>query len=195
LQNLQRPLPYSGVLRVRQLSVLRAPLPRTQRLYMQLLQPWYRRSVSGDRCTYQIPSSMLHMHNMSDCVTRRLLRSCWKEILRSSCAKRCKTTPESSRTWQLPTSNGEAPNETHDDGMSCFNHVSRFTSSHAVHASTFSCYRHYAIDTAVGTLLPFTSFELFMSFLLLHSFSLTAQLGIVLLCSIYPHCFTFATYL
>jgi hypothetical protein len=44
-------------------------------------------------------------------------------------------------------------------------------------------------------LLLFTSFDLFMRLPLLHSFHLDAQLGIVLgLCSIYPHCFTFATY-
>jgi hypothetical protein len=44
-------------------------------------------------------------------------------------------------------------------------------------------------------LLLFTSFDIFMRLPLLRSFLLDAQLGIVFgLCSIYPHCFTIATY-
>lgn len=69
---------------------------------------------------------MLHLLYLSSGPPRRLLRSRWEEVLRSTCEKCCKPTTELPRAWWLPTTHGEAPYTTHDDGVSLLPFLSFF---------------------------------------------------------------------
>jgi hypothetical protein len=84
------------------------------------MRPRNRGSVSGDGCTHKISSQMLYMHNMSSRATGRLLRVQWPALLRPPCTKCGSTTPESSRSWRLSATYGEATHKVDDDGIISF---------------------------------------------------------------------------